>query len=137
MKQLAHKIALIPTPEQEDYFCRAAGTARFAYNWGGAKNDELTLSERLFLCPSCGHTEDRDLHAAINIHAEGLRNARKRTDGQSGTGDPRKGNADAHGHLTSTPDGPRKRFGRRKSGGRGGKHVKAEKPVAGVHSGNI
>lgn len=29
-----HVIALDPTPEQEDYFRRAAGTARFAYNWG-------------------------------------------------------------------------------------------------------
>jgi putative transposase len=31
---LAHKIALDPTVEQELYFARAAGTARFAWNWG-------------------------------------------------------------------------------------------------------
>jgi putative transposase len=30
---LAHKIRLVPTPKQEDYFRRACGTARFAYNW--------------------------------------------------------------------------------------------------------
>ena len=30
---LAHKIALDPKPEQKVYFARAAGTARFAWNW--------------------------------------------------------------------------------------------------------
>src|SRR5262250_3000958 len=30
----AHKIRLNPTPEQETYFRKAAGTARFSYNWG-------------------------------------------------------------------------------------------------------
>jgi putative transposase len=30
----AHKIRLNPTPEQEVYFRKAAGTARFVYNWG-------------------------------------------------------------------------------------------------------
>jgi putative transposase len=30
---LAHKIALGPAPEQAVYFARAAGTARFAWNW--------------------------------------------------------------------------------------------------------
>jgi putative transposase len=29
----AHKIRLHPTPEQEDYLRRAAGTRRFVYNW--------------------------------------------------------------------------------------------------------
>ncbi|NLI97323.1 IS200/IS605 family element transposase accessory protein TnpB [bacterium] len=31
---LSHKIALAPTAEQEAYFRRACGTARFVYNWG-------------------------------------------------------------------------------------------------------
>ena len=31
--QLTHKIALCPTPEQADYFNRAAGTARRVWNW--------------------------------------------------------------------------------------------------------
>lgn len=30
---LSHKIRLIPSPAQEDYFRRACGTARFTYNW--------------------------------------------------------------------------------------------------------
>lgn len=35
--QKAHKIRLNPTPEQEQYFWRAAGVARYAYNWGVAE----------------------------------------------------------------------------------------------------
>src|SRR6266487_4014831 len=31
--QRAHRIRLNPTPEQEVYFRKAAGTARFVYNW--------------------------------------------------------------------------------------------------------
>ena len=33
----AHKIRLNPTPEQQAYFRKAAGTARFVYNWGLAE----------------------------------------------------------------------------------------------------
>ena len=33
----AHKIKLNPTPEQEQYFYRAAGVARFAWNWSLAE----------------------------------------------------------------------------------------------------
>jgi putative transposase len=33
----AHKIRLNPTSEQEKYFWRAAGTRRFAFNWGRAE----------------------------------------------------------------------------------------------------
>jgi len=32
--QRAHRSRLNPTPEQEAYFRKAAGTARFVYNWG-------------------------------------------------------------------------------------------------------
>ncbi len=35
--QRAHKIRLNPTPEQEQYFRKASGTARFVYNWGLAE----------------------------------------------------------------------------------------------------
>uniref|UniRef100_UPI00191140AE zinc ribbon domain-containing protein n=1 Tax=Hassallia byssoidea TaxID=482630 RepID=UPI00191140AE len=33
----------------------------------GQKHASKKLSDRVFACPSCGHTEDRDLHAAINL----------------------------------------------------------------------
>jgi transposase, IS605 OrfB family, central region len=35
--QLTHKMALSPTPEQAEYFQRAAGTARFVWNWALAE----------------------------------------------------------------------------------------------------
>ncbi|MDM7322635.1 MAG: RNA-guided endonuclease TnpB family protein [Gammaproteobacteria bacterium] len=35
--QLAHKIALCPTPDQADYFKRACGTARRVWNWALAE----------------------------------------------------------------------------------------------------
>ena len=38
----------------------------------GRINEELTLATRLFVC-DCGHIEDRDLNASINIEAEALR----------------------------------------------------------------
>ena len=34
---LAHKIAVDPNAAQRVYFARAAGTARFAYNWALAE----------------------------------------------------------------------------------------------------
>jgi putative transposase len=34
---LAHKIALNPNNKQQSYFAKAAGTARFAYNWALAE----------------------------------------------------------------------------------------------------
>src|SRR5947209_12176414 len=33
----AHKIRLNPTPEQANYFARAAGTTRFVWNWALAE----------------------------------------------------------------------------------------------------
>jgi putative transposase len=43
----AHKIVLDPNPAQENYFARACGTARFAYNWALAEwNREYKAGER-------------------------------------------------------------------------------------------
>jgi len=44
---LAHKIRLYPTPDQELYFRRAAGVARFAYNWGLSRWDVMYQAWRL------------------------------------------------------------------------------------------
>ena len=33
----------------------------------GVLNDHLTLKDRVFVCGGCGHTENRDLHAAQNL----------------------------------------------------------------------
>ncbi len=38
----------------------------------GWKKESLGLSERTFLCDSCGYEIDRDLNAAINIHNKGM-----------------------------------------------------------------
>jgi len=39
----------------------------------GAVNQELTLSDREWVCTECGVVHDRDLNASMNIEAEGLR----------------------------------------------------------------
>lgn len=39
----------------------------------GYVNHELELSDRTYVCPECGYTEDRDVNAAKNIKKEGLR----------------------------------------------------------------
>jgi putative transposase len=39
----------------------------------GRIKQDLTLKERVFVCDTCGHTEDRDLNASRNTCREGLR----------------------------------------------------------------
>ena len=39
----------------------------------GYKNDDLQLSDRVYVCPVCGNVMPRDKNAAINILEEGLR----------------------------------------------------------------
>jgi putative transposase len=43
--------------------CSACGTVKTATG----------LSERVYVCEECGHARDRDMNAALNIRAEGLR----------------------------------------------------------------
>ena len=38
----------------------------------GCINDRLTLSDRVWVCPSCGETILRDVNAAINIRDTGI-----------------------------------------------------------------
>jgi len=40
------------------------------------KRQKVELSERVFVCQSCGNTKDRDTHSAINILNEGLKTLR-------------------------------------------------------------
>jgi len=35
----------------------------------GIVNETLTLADRVFTCATCGYTEDRDIHAALNLEA--------------------------------------------------------------------
>ena len=67
----------------------------------GSKNTSLTLADRTFVCPACGHAEDRDLHASRNILRDGLRII-KTTQGPWGS--------DACGQVAATK---RKRFASR------------------------
>ncbi len=44
---LTHKITLDPTCKQRSYFARAAGTARFVFNWGLAEwNQQYTAGKK-------------------------------------------------------------------------------------------
>lgn len=39
----------------------------------GYKQCDLALSERTWICPSCGIRLDRDVNAAVNVKQEGLK----------------------------------------------------------------
>ena len=49
----------------------------------GWKNNNLTLSDRVFKCDNCGAQIDRDLNAAINIKAVGVDAAQRTPDGSN------------------------------------------------------
>lgn len=46
------------------------------YNCGYVKsiktNDKMTLKDRIYICPMCGYTEDRDLNASYNLKKYGM-----------------------------------------------------------------
>jgi transposase len=45
--ELSHKIELVPTRQQEAYFRRACGTARFTWNWALAEwNRQFAAGEK-------------------------------------------------------------------------------------------
>lgn len=59
-----HIVALNTTPAQEDYLGRAAGVARFAYNWAlAAWNDIYTLHK---LDPDVPNTSEMELRRGLN-----------------------------------------------------------------------
>jgi len=69
-RQLEYKGAWYRTPVVA--IGRFYPSSRLCYECGG-KNNTLTLSDRSWMCPSCGCVLDRDLNAAYNIKREGLR----------------------------------------------------------------
>jgi len=96
----AHKIRLHPTPEQANYFARAAGTARFVWNWAlaewnrqyeaGEKPTALKLKKRFneirreqfpWTWEVTKNASDQpflDLGKAYTAFFEGLKNGKKR-----------------------------------------------------------
>ena len=95
----AHKIRLNPTPEQANYFARAAGTARFVWNWAlaewnrqyeaGAKPTALKLKKQFnairrdqfpWTWEVTKNASDQpflDLGKAFTAFFEGLKNGKK------------------------------------------------------------
>lgn len=63
----AHKIRLNPTPEQEDYLRRAAGTRRFVYNWG------LTEWKKQYQEYQEGTREKKPTANALKKHFQAIR----------------------------------------------------------------
>ena len=63
----------------------------------GAKNTELTLSDREWVCPECGAVLSRDMNAALNILEEGVRLLRVAS--TSGESDDNNDNVDSVGRF--------------------------------------
>jgi len=76
----------------------------------GYKNEDLTLHDRTWCCPSCGETHDRDVNASINLYLVGLGRPevkpveRALVDDRSPYGLPKKPSRDEAGSSTFTVD---------------------------------
>lgn len=70
-KQVQHsvlgriKAKLINHPRVE-VLDRSAPTTKYCPNCGNINND-ITLADRIYICPVCGYQEDRDIHSAKNM----------------------------------------------------------------------
>jgi putative transposase len=64
---IAHKIALNPNNLQANYFSRAAGVARFAYNWA------LAEWKRQYLASKADHGLPRPSQAALRRQLNALK----------------------------------------------------------------
>ena len=49
----------------------------------GWKNNNLTLSERVWTCSDCGTTHERDENASVNLKNEGIESSKKRNTSRS------------------------------------------------------
>ena len=63
-----HVIQLVTTPVQEDYLARAAGVARFAYNWALEAWQDIYLVHTMD--PSIPNTSEMELRRELNALKE-------------------------------------------------------------------
>src|SRR5712691_5358210 len=61
-----YKTALRPTKAQEELFTKACGIARFAYNWGLERNNNVYLWNQLPLHPPLKYESPVDQHRILN-----------------------------------------------------------------------
>jgi len=72
----------------------------------GYKNDDLALHDRMWCCPACSETHDRDVNASINLYHVGLGRPevtlveRALVDDRSPHGLPKKPSCDEAGSST-------------------------------------
>lgn len=72
-----------------------------ACNNCGHIHQNLTLSDRTYDCSYCGHTQDRDINAALNIRDWGIE---KYTDGTSGICGGQQPEANGRGDINVRPE---------------------------------
>jgi len=71
------------------------------------QNEDLALHDRMWCCPACGETYDRDVNASINLYFVGIGRPevtpveQALVDDRSPNGLPKKPSCDETGSLTS------------------------------------